>query len=205
MNDREGLFRHHLDLADWIAAGYYSKIPGTLPEEVTNEAYLALHRATECYDSTRGSFEPYAKQAIRNALNNLYNKEKVRAAKEQPEAAFIPSSLDSSSDTEKTWEEPDERADVFVAIRKRETRGILAKLLASYPERPRKVLELHAQGFSYAEIGNQLGISKQAAQQHAAAALADMKTRLEEFGYRRLDSIGLLLFETAEELFSENS
>jgi DNA-directed RNA polymerase specialized sigma24 family protein len=60
------------------------------------------------------------------------------------------------------------------------------------PERQQIVLSGIAEGRSYSEIGETIGISKQAVHKIASAAVELVKTRLQEQGFGGLDSLGLL-------------
>jgi len=50
----------------------------------------------------------------------------------------------------------------------------------------------HCDGKSYSEIGSSLGISKQAVQKIAHAAIASLREKLEAMGFHGLDTLGLL-------------
>jgi DNA-directed RNA polymerase specialized sigma subunit len=60
------------------------------------------------------------------------------------------------------------------------------------PACERVVITALGQGKSLAEIGKQMGISKQAVQKISRLALSKLKDRLSGLGYRRLDSKGFL-------------
>lgn len=203
MKDSDQLFHEHLPLADRIAVGYRN-IAGTPPEDVQAVARAALHRAAVSFDSAKGNFEPYAGRVIRNALNNLHARQ-LRRAVEQPEAALLEPSADLSSGTGVIENKQDSKADVLLDVRMAETQHVLVELMARLPDRTRKVLTLLAHGLSYAEIGERLGVSKQAIHKLAAAALADLKLQLEDRGFSGLDSQGFLMSESVRSLTTDIS
>lgn len=69
---------------------------------------------------------------------------------------------------------------------------MLENLLASLPPRTRQILSLVVEGHSYAEIGERLGVSKQAVHKAASAALNSLREQLADQGFGGLDSKGFL-------------
>ncbi len=64
--------------------------------------------------------------------------------------------------------------------------------MTSISPRLRLVAEGIRAGKSYSEIGNSLGISKQAAHKLAGAAINTLREKLEAMGFQGLDTLGLL-------------
>jgi DNA-directed RNA polymerase specialized sigma24 family protein len=64
--------------------------------------------------------------------------------------------------------------------------------MASLPPRLRTVADGIQSGKNYREIGESLGISKQAAHKLAGAAIASLRESLAKMGYSGLDTLGLL-------------
>ncbi|WP_395715805.1 sigma-70 family RNA polymerase sigma factor [Prosthecobacter sp.] len=191
MPDAQALFHAHLPLADKIAGGY-ANIPGVSMDDVRAVAQAALHRAALAFEPARGVFEPYAAQAIRNALNSLHQKE-ARHARQfvlEPDAAL--SAFTTMSSTAPGQRLPDEFQDVLSQVRSQESRRVLEHMLASLPSRTQQILALVAEGHSYAEIGELLGVSKQAVHKAAAAALERLRDQLAAQGFEGLDSKGFL-------------
>lgn len=196
MPDADSLFREALPLADKIAGGY-SNIPGMTADDVRAVAHAALHRAALAFDPARGAFEAYAARAIRNALNSLHQKEARHARQHLPEADLAgPASTEGS--TAPSQRLPDEFQDVLSQVRSQESRRVLENLLASLPVRTQQILALVAEGHSYAEIGERLGVSKQAVHKAAAAALDSLREQLAAQGFGGLDSQGFLRTATRE-------
>jgi DNA-directed RNA polymerase specialized sigma24 family protein len=69
---------------------------------------------------------------------------------------------------------------------------VLEELLATLTPQVRTIIGYIAQGHSYAEIGERLGISKQAAHKATTTALNDLREQLEARGFKGLDTQGLL-------------
>ncbi len=184
------LFHSHLPLADKIAGGY-ANIPGMTADDVRAVAHAALHRAALAFDPARGEFGPYAARAIRNALNSLHQKEARHAQRHLPEADLVVTDSTGGS-TAPSQQLPDEFQDVLSQVRSQESRRVLENLLASLPARTQQILALVAEGNSYAEIGERLGVSKQAVHKAAAAALGSLREQLAAQGFGGLDTQGFL-------------
>jgi RNA polymerase sigma factor (sigma-70 family) len=198
MPDSDALFHAHLSLADKIAGGY-ANIPGVTADDVRAVAQTALLRAARAFDPARGAFEPYAAQAIRNALNSLHQKEARHARQIVPEADLALAAFTATGSTAPSQRLPDEFQDVLSQVRSQESRRVLENLLASLPARTQQILALVAEGHSYAEIGERLGVSKQAVHKAAAAALGSLREQLAAQGFGGLDSQGFLQTATNHE------
>ena len=197
MLDADILFREALPLADKIAGGY-ANIPGMTVDDVRAVAHAALHRAAMAFDPARGAFEVYAARAIRNALNSLHQKEVRHARQHLPEADLALASFTTTGSTAPSQQLPDEFQDVLSQVRSQESRRVLENLLATLPARTQQILALVAAGHSYAEIGERLGVSKQAVHKAAAAALGSLREQLAAQGFGGLDTQGFLRTATHE-------
>ena len=190
MHDAEALFDFYSPFAERIAMSYRN-IPGVSNDERISIALEALHRATQSYDSSRGTFEPWAGTIIRNALNSLYEREKRYADR------FV-------TETDTAREEDDEigsgplalaqsDGDVLLDSMKREARAVVLPRLSSLSERARRYVELYAQGYSISEISRILGVSKQAVSKSTTQSFADLQEILKDEGFPGLDpSTGML-------------
>jgi RNA polymerase sigma factor for flagellar operon FliA len=168
-------------------------------DDVRAVAHAALHRAALAFDPARGVFEAYAARAIRNALNSLHQKEACHARQFVPEADLALSAFTTAGGTSPSQRLPDEFQDVLSQVRSQESRRVLENLLASLPVRTQQILALVAEGHSYAEIGERLGVSKQAVHKAAAAALGSLREQLAAQGFGGLDSQGFLQTATNHE------
>jgi RNA polymerase sigma factor (sigma-70 family) len=190
-----GTFNDHLGLAKVIALEY-TNIPGVTADEAVSEAHQALLRASGAFDPTKGEFTPYAARSIRNALNSFY-------AKHLRLAHIFPRSLDeppnwaasqgsNASGTGLLGKIRDSRQDVEHEVRRRETSAILSEVLNLLSPRERIVVIALGEGKSLAEIGEKMGISKQAVHKISGPAFTKLKDKLSGIGYRGLDSRGFL-------------
>jgi RNA polymerase sigma factor (sigma-70 family) len=89
------------------------------------------------------------------------------------------------------------RQDVHKNIKRNETRSILAEILRRLSPREQVVVEQIRLGHSLSEIGENLGVSKQAVHKISSPAMAKVKIALEASGYSGLDSHGFLRSDTA--------
>ncbi|HRJ10934.1 MAG TPA: sigma-70 family RNA polymerase sigma factor [Prosthecobacter sp.] len=184
----EQRFTLHLPLAAQIAAGY-ANIPGVSLDDIRSVADAALHRASLAFDAEKGDFKPYAARAIRNALNDLHQKQARQTRLLVGEADLPQADAASTSPSHRL---PDAGADVVLQIREAESRRALEQALAALPVRGRQILALLAQGCSYSEMGERLGVSKQAASKAAAKAMQTLREELARQGFHGLDTQGLL-------------
>ena len=186
----------NIPLAEVIALEY-ANIPGCMVDDARAEAYLALHRAAEAFDPEKGEFVQFAAKVIRNALNSLY-------AKQLRFARMFPKSLDDpiqwakpSSDMDPAGSSthsflPDPKQDVLKEVRRNETVMALDAVLNLLSPRERLMVDALRGGSSYAEIGEKMGITKQAAHKSIKSGLAKLRDGLARLGYVRLASDGQL-------------
>jgi RNA polymerase sigma factor (sigma-70 family) len=188
------LIEDHLPLADLIALEY-ANIPGSLPEEARSEAHFALVRAAQAFDADRGEFMHLASRAVRNRLNTFYAKH-LRLAK------LFPKSLDDAVNWRKTGagidpssdgQSPvDPKADVLREVRKNEAGAALKAVMNLLSPREQLVVGLLRAGKSYAEMAEEVGVSKQAVHKSTQSALSKLREGLERLGYRGVASDGAL-------------
>jgi RNA polymerase sigma factor (sigma-70 family) len=189
------LFNDHLGLADMIALEY-SNIPQANTDDAMSEARQALLRAADSFDPGKGDFTPFAARAIRNALNSLYAKQ-LRLSKLFPKSLDEPPNWGLSRQSESSASGQclllsDSGQDVRKQVRLRETTEVIAEVMNILSPRERLVIEAIRQGKSLTEIGETMGISKQAVYKISAPALVKLRERLSTLGYLGLDSQGLL-------------
>jgi RNA polymerase sigma factor (sigma-70 family) len=192
MSSGSNLIDQHLGLAHVVAFDY-ANIPGITLGDAVSEAHGALIRASDGFDAAKGEFAPYASRAMRNALNSLYAKQ-LRMARLFPRSLDEPP-LNADADASASSfgvEFPDSRQNVHKNVKRRETQSVLADVLRHLSPREQIVIEQMRLGRSLSEIGDNLGISKQAVHKVSAPALAKVKAALEASGYSGLDSHGFL-------------
>ncbi len=182
----------HLPLARRLAREF-SNIPGLTLAEIEITAQEALARAFRQHDAFKGEFPPYAAQAIRNALKSLYDQQ-VRHHRHHKYVLdeVIPSDGNSTQAARIQNVEDVGLPSVPKQARFNESKALLDKLLGELTPRHRTVLEGIRDGRSYSEIGAAMGISKQAVQKIVHSALEALRQKLDDCGFRGIDSQGYL-------------
>jgi len=185
----------YLPLVETIALEYHNT-PNASHDELVSEGRVALLSAARFFDPARGNFISYASTAIRNRLNDFYEKQ-VR------QAEAFPTSIDAQKSNEQSTEaEPkfaDDAADVRLSARRSESALILREAVAQLPARLQIVLKSIQAGKTYEEIGRELGISKQGVYKLAQPALRQVREFLAERGFGGVDSKGLLASQPASD------
>jgi RNA polymerase sigma factor (sigma-70 family) len=185
----DDLVEQHLGLARMLAYEY-ANIPGASMDEVVAEADAALAAAARGFDPEKGQFAAYAGRAIRNALNSFFTRQ-LRYVKVH-EFSLDKETTDSASTSSAGQDHADPGADGALAIRAAESRRILENVLAELAPRSRLIVVRIREGRSYSEIGDELGISKQAVHKVGYAALQSLREKLEARGFSGIDSKGFL-------------
>ncbi len=190
------LIEEHIFLAEVIAFDY-ANIPGCRWEDARSEASIALVRAAEAYDPAKGEFVSFSSRVIRNALNSLYAKQ-LRLLKIFPKSIDDPIQFTSAENRRLTGLSTDgdfvieSGHDLRKAVRLRETSNVIETLMNLLSPRERVVVGALKTGSSYAEIGESLGISKQAAHKSAKSGLGKLRAGLDRLGFQGIASDGLL-------------
>ena len=195
MNNTE-LIEEYLFLAELIALDY-SNIPGCQLDEAKSEAKMGLVRAADAFDPNKGEFTPFASRVIRNALNSLYAKQ-LRMLKIFPKSLDEPilrnnPELDSfSSESGDLQSISAGRDDVRKEIRKNEASAIMESIMNLLTPRERMAIKALRIGKNYPEIGETMGITKQAAHKSVRSGLDKLRAGLQRLGYEGVASDGLL-------------
>jgi RNA polymerase sigma factor (sigma-70 family) len=194
--NHHNLTEENLPLAEIIALEY-ANIPSCSVDEARSEAQVALMRAAAAYDSSKGECIHFASRVIRNALNSLY-------AKQLRMARIFPNSLDDPvewkkfntatghDDSSEKYQTSDPKQDVLNEVRRNETLAALGAALDLLSPRERLLVEALRNGSSYAEVGETMGITRQAAHKAVKSGLAKLRVGLARMGYRGLASDGHL-------------
>ena len=139
-----------------------------LAQDVVHDAFLALWRAPEAFDATRGAFRSFFLALVpHRAVDTIRREERLRAR--QDRAANLEPA---------TGEDPSERVvdDDFVARRRSEVRDALADLSAEQ----RQVLEMaYFAGKTQVRIAEELGIPLGTVKTRTFAALRKLRRALE--------------------------
>jgi len=180
----------HLPLARHIA-GEFSNIPGLGIQEIEIQAQEALAAAGRGFDPSKGEFTPYAAQAVRNALRSLYDRQ-LRHHQHHKYVLDQPAGMQSTQ-TDLVHNTPDiKQESVATKVSRAQSIEALKQAIEGMSERYRTVLLGVAEGKSYSEIGEQMGMTKQGVHKISAAAMQSLREQLEKQGFAGLDSIGFL-------------
>ena len=180
----------HLPLARHIA-NEFSNIPGLSIKEIEIQAQEALAAAGRGFDPSKGEFTPYAAQAVRNALRSLYDRQ-LRHHQHHKYVLDQPAGMQSTQ-TDLVHNTPDiKQESVASKVSRAQSIAAIQKAMEGMPERYRVVLSAVAEGKSYSEIGEQIGMTKQGVHKIAEAAMQSLREHLEVQGFAGLDSVGLL-------------
>lgn len=194
--ENHSLIEDHLFLVEVIAFDY-ANIPGCQLGEALSDGNLALVRAAQAYDPSRGEFIPFASRVIRNALNSLYAKQ-LRIIRMFPKSIDDPIQWPQASATGSIESQSDHSGhadsgpDTLKGIRIRETSSAIESAMNLLTPRERLVINAFRVGASFPEIGARLGISKQAAHKSVKSGLMKLRDGLARMGYRGLATDGQL-------------
>ena len=177
-------------LADAIAVGFHN-IPGYTIKQLKNEALIYLHDAWDTFkDSGRenAAFPGWASSVIRNRFVDLWRTQTGYYQKNSPLNA-----PDENGDEPLDWladTRPD--ADVVHATRHAESIRVYYEALAQMPEEEQATLKAVQEGKSYAQVGEELGISKQAVSKRFWKAAQHLRKILGAKGYVDVTLSGVL-------------
>lgn len=191
--DLNQLVESHLPMAELISLEY-ARIPGCVIDDLRSESFIAVMKAAEAFDPSRGEFPALASRAIRNRLNTLYAKQ-LKLANRFPKSLDEPIEWghDGGSGADPNEEYLiDTKAVVTNEVRRLETSRALGLALKALTPRERMVIEGLRLGKTYPEMATSLGVSKQAVHKTSRAALDKLRSALASQGYRRLASDGHL-------------
>jgi len=169
----------HLKLAQIIAAKYFN-IPGATREEVLSEAHTALVKASMAYQENKGPFAPFAGTVIRNALNSLFKKQ-LR------QVQMIGRSLDETIHGATQFGTHignlgqnirDTQRDVIKEMQKKEGAIRLKVAMKILTEKERYVAMCTGKGMTLSEIGEKLGVSRQAIYKILTKVFIKLKSKI---------------------------
>jgi RNA polymerase sigma factor (sigma-70 family) len=194
MTNMNELIQEHLTLAELIALEYLN-IPGSSRDDAFSEASVGLVTAAQGFDPRRGDFHTFANRVIRNRLNSFYAKQ-LRLARLFPKSLDDPvdwmaSPIDGSGSSAPRLP-IDAKQDVIREVRTEETKSVLAAVMRLLSPKERILIDFLRSGHSFSEIGEKMGVSKQAACKSTKGALKKLRLGLERQGYRGLASDGHL-------------
>lgn len=180
-----------LPLAKAIARDF-SNIPGLGPDEIEARALEALAAASRGFDPLKGSdFKAYASVAIRNSLRSLFEQQ-VRHYRHHQYVLDQPVNLESTQADAVQNVKDARQESVGTQVQRKQCISLLNELLHDLPDRSRLVVLGISEGRSYADLGKELGISKQAVHKVAMSALGILRDKLAERGFHGVDTVGML-------------
>ncbi len=185
MDDQEilRLVEENLPWAYSIAERYAESIRHVQVRDLRQEASVALSKAASTYDPAREiPFRAYARACITNRLDSLYWKGQQQAR--EVTTLDMPAFFDDVNDDTFKDQVPSQEVDVAREAHRNEVRSALARGMATLTPNQREILEARSRGESYQDIALRLGVRRQAVQQAAVRALAQMKVSVEASGVK---------------------
>lgn len=175
--EQTDLFDSHRDLANRVAGKF--PIAGEDEDSIRQEALIGLRKAVMAYDPAKGTFEPFARQVIKNHLYSVCRRAKHR----QVELLTLDEDPGDSHDAEiKKDGIPDREPSPAREAERSEIRVALQDGLAALTPSQRAVLEQYAKGVSFAEVSRETGASEQAVRQMFQRGVNQMRPHLESRG-----------------------
>jgi len=174
----ETRFHDTLPLA-MMLAWTFRNIPGATLDELRAEARLATWQAAQAFDPSRNrAFEPFAKRAIKNRLISLYRKETTFRTAIQM-TLDEPCAEDATETTVSRTSSEDEPKNLDLVCL-RETKAVLAEVIAELPARHRDVVRAYLHGETSSDAARKIGITKQSVSAIKSRALEILRQKLGE-------------------------
>jgi RNA polymerase sigma factor (sigma-70 family) len=203
--DPEALVTANEKLAYWLAARHASANPSLDPDDIRQEALLALTKAANTYTPGKGSFAGYASQIIRNHLGKMSYKagtysykgkaSPYRISRVELDAPIGDDEGEGEEDYHSKIAAPGEDPAQYVA---RTSRYAWAKSeVSKLDPRSQKALNAWVNGKTYDEIGKMLHMTKMGAYKVVQGALSQLRKsmRQEALEERRLSILTNKLLE----------
>lgn len=196
--DAEALIMANEKLAYWLAARHASGNPSLDPDDIKQEALLALSKAANSFTPRKGSFAGYASQIIRNHLGNMSYKAGTYSYKGKASPYRISRvELDAPMGGDDEGEGGEEDLHSKIAApgedpaqrAARTSRYAWAKSeVSKLDPRSQKALNAWVNGKTYDEIGKMLHMTKMGAYKIVQGALGQLRgsMRQEALEERRL-------------------
>ena len=161
------LYRRYVRQAYGVALRVTSQ--DLIAQEVVQDAFLALWRAPEAFDPTRGGFRSFVLSLVHHrAVDAVRREERLRRRTERA-ANLEPA----------TGEDPAEDVveDAYLRVRRKEVRAALGTL----PEAQRQVLEMaYFGGMTQVRIAEELGVPIGTVKTRTLAAMRKLRVALQE-------------------------
>ena len=181
-------------------------MPGVDKADVDAEARVGLVLAARGFDKGRGvPFGAFARRVVGNHLKDVYNSGKRYAERnsvtlDEGAGRNGPDGLDGRGEETKKDQVPDTGTPrAGSGMEHAETARVVQEELGQLPERVQQVMRGRMAERTLEEIGQEMGISKQAVAQIEKAGLTAMGIRLKRRGFSGQDSDGVLFTAGREE------
>jgi RNA polymerase sigma-70 factor (ECF subfamily) len=163
----DDLYRRYSGIAYGLAQRLTAN--ATLAQDVVHDAFMALWRAPEAYDPTRGAFRTYLLALVHHRAVDVIRREERLRARSQKAANLEP--LESEDVADAVTEES------FLVVRREQVREALTQL----PPDQRRVLEMaYFGGRTQVQIAEELRIPLGTVKTRTFAALRKLRGALEE-------------------------
>jgi RNA polymerase sigma-70 factor, ECF subfamily len=140
-----------------------------IAQEVIQDAFLALWRAPEAFDPTRGTFRSFFLSLVHHrAVDAVRREERLRRRTERATNLELATSEDPAEDVVE---------DAYLRVRRKEVRDALLTL----PAEQRRVLEMaYFEGMTQARIAEEIGIPLGTVKTRTLAAMRKLRAALRE-------------------------
>ena len=163
----EGLYRRYQAAAYGLARRVTGSV--ALAQEVVHEAFMAVWRAPEAFDASRGAFRTFFLSLVHHRAVDVVRREERLRRREERQLNLEPVSVEDVADGVVD--------DAWLAVRRKQVRQALTEL----PEDQRMVLEMaYFGGMTQARIAETLGIPLGTVKTRTLAALRKLRAALQE-------------------------
>lgn len=176
--DTKTLIEQHTPLALSIGNEFFQSYPKFTQTELVSEAYVGLMKAGGSFDASKGiAFGSFAKVVIRNHILDYLSKQGTYVDRIKLTEDLQQNDLSQSSGLEELDE-----IDPFREVHRAEIKKLLLTQRNRLTQSQQEMINLLSLGHSYAEIGEKIGISKQAVHKSVQKALESMREGLQKSG-----------------------
>ena len=184
------LFTGARDIIDRVAAKF-DNIPGYDEGEARQKARLAVLKAAQSYDATRGvPFDALANIAANNALKTLYKQEVVHSTRE-PAILNEPYGQDSQDNPVTLQDQSPDKATPLASeqAQRNEAVRVLDKAISELPDKLQTIARGLLAGKNDPEIAEEIGMTKQGVGKWKKIILQKLRGKLGEQGISNPDDL----------------
>lgn len=180
--DSKSLIEQHTPLALSIGNEFFQKNPKFSQTELVSEAYVGLMKAGGSFDASKGiAFGSFAKVVIRNHILDYLSKQGTYVDRIKLTEDLQQNDLSQSSGLEDV-----DDIDPLREAHRTEIKQLLKTQRSLLSQSQQEMIDLLSLGYSYAEIGEKMGISKQAVHKSVQKALESMRSGLVKSGVNQI-------------------